>query len=217
MNSPDPEQIREAVDRFHVVYYSAGWRGGTWTSTRWLGVPVQKCPLDLWIYQEILFETRPDLIVEAGTAFGGSALFFASMCDLLAHGEVVTIDVMDVPGRPVHPRIRYLRGSSIAPEIVAHVASLASARRVLAVLDSDHHREHVLAELRAYAPLVCPGSYLIVEDTNLNGNPVLPGCEPGPREAVIEFLAQDARFEPDASREKLYLTFNPGGYLRRKA
>jgi cephalosporin hydroxylase len=119
---------------FHRRYYDSR----VWTDTRWLGVSAQKCPLDLWIYQEILAETRPGLIVETGTADGGSALYLASVCDLLEHGHVVTIDVAEAE-RPSHPRIRYLHGSSIDPVIVDKVRRMAAgASAVMVVLDSDH-------------------------------------------------------------------------------
>jgi cephalosporin hydroxylase len=206
--------MREAVRAFHELYYDSVET--TWKDTRWLGVDTWKCPLDLWVYQEILHEVRPDLIVETGTAAGGSALFLASICDLLQGGQVVTIDVSKNPDAPRHPRITYLNGSSTDPEIVAQVLRAArGAGRVLVILDSDHSKPHVLAEMRAYAGLVSPGSYLIVEDTNINGHPVLPSFGPGAWEAVEEFLKDDSRFVVDRKREKLLMTFNPNGYLRR--
>lgn len=204
------------MERFHRLYYDLHRFGGTWARTTWLGVPVLKCPLDLWIYQEILDEVRPDLIVETGTAAGGSALYLASLCDVLGRGRVITVDVADRPGRPAHPRLTYLAGSSVAPETLAAVrARIGAGERVLAILDSDHRFAHVLAELRAYGPLVSPGSYLIVEDSNLNGRPVRPGHGPGPAEAIEAFLGETADFVVDRDREKFLLSFNPGGYLRR--
>src|SRR3712207_2990234 len=124
--------------------------------------PILKLPLDMWIYQEILFETKPDLIVETGTADGGSALYLASMCDLLATGRIVTVDIADKgPSgmeRPLHPRIRYLLGSSTHPLIVDEVKREAEeAQRVMVILDSDHSEAHVSGELEAYASLVTPG------------------------------------------------------------
>lgn len=207
------------VATFHEAFYAAHRSGGTWYATRWLGVPIWKNPLDLWIYQEILHDVRPELIVETGTAFGGSALYLAHLCDLLRWGEVISVDVKGQPGRPKHARLSYVLGSSVDPGIVAGIAEQARGRRTLVILDSDHSRAHVLAELAAYAPLVSPGSYMIVEDTNVNGHPVLPDFGPGPWEAVEEFLATEPgkAFEVDARCEKLLMTFNPRGYLRRRS
>jgi cephalosporin hydroxylase len=196
------------------LYYNMGKR--TWDETYWMGTKLLKCPLDLWIYQELLYELRPDVIVETGTRYGGSASYIASLCDLLGHGRVITIDVEDQEGRPQHPRIQYLLGSSVAPETLQAVREqIGNGNRVLVVLDSDHSRDHVLAELRGYADLVSPGSYVVVEDTNVNGHPVSPFFGPGPWEAVRDFLAEDERFEIDRRREKFYMTFNPSGHLRR--
>jgi cephalosporin hydroxylase len=129
---------------------------------------------------------------------------------------VCTVDVAEIPGRPVHPRIQYLLGSSTDPDIVAEVERLVrAANRVMVVLDSDHRRDHVSSELELYARFVTPGCYLIVEDTNLNGNPVLPEFGPGPMEAVASFLPRNLDFHVDHEREKLLMTFNPGGYLVR--
>ena len=102
------EHADAITDAFHRLYYDSE----TWKQTTWLGQPVQKCPLDLWVYQEILVETRPDLIVETGTYLGGSARFLASVCDELGYGRIVTIDVLEHPGRPRHRRITYVNGSS---------------------------------------------------------------------------------------------------------
>ena len=201
------------TEAFHRLYYDTA----VWKDTYWLGVPTQKCPLDLWIYQEILYEQRPDLIIETGTAHGGSALYLACVCDQLGRGEIVTVDVFPIDGRPRHDRITYITGSSTAPEVVAEVERLAEGReRVFVILDSDHARDHVLDELRIYGSLVSPESYLVVEDTNVNGHPVFPEHEAGPMEAVDEFLAENDEFEIDLAREKFFLTFNPRGFLRKK-
>jgi cephalosporin hydroxylase len=199
---------------FHRWYYDN--QKTTWDNTYWLGVPLEKCPLDLHIYQEILYETKPDVLIECGTYKGGSAYFFASMFDLLQHGKVITIDVKDFPMKPQHPRITYLVGSSVSPAVLKAVkASIQPGDRVMVSLDSDHHKEHVLKELEIYAPLVTLGNYLVVEDTNLNGHPVVPDYGPGPAEALEEFLRRNPQFQRDPSREKFGLTFSPGGYLKR--
>ena len=97
------------------------------------------------------------------------------------------------------------------------VRERAAGKSVMVILDSDHTRDHVLAELRAYAPIVTPGQYLVVEDSNINGHPVFPGFGPGPMEALQAFLAETGEFEVDRSREKFLVTFNPGGYLRKRS
>lgn len=203
---------------FHKLFYN-GPSGAEplFATTSWMGVSCLKCPLDLWVYQEILGEIRPDIIIETGTFAGGSALYLAHLCDLLVHGNVVTVDI-EARDRPAHPRIRYVTGSSIDPAIVDAVGKQArNADTVMVILDSDHSFEHVGAELECYADLVTEGSYLIVEDTNLSGHPVGNPDPLGPQEAVQRFLAQHPDFAPDRGREKYLLTFNPDGYLRRRS
>jgi len=208
----------ESADEFHRLFYETAYAQGDAWNPKWMGVATLKCPFDLWIYQEILQEIRPDLLIETGTARGGSALFLASMFDLLGNGQVVSIDIVRRPEWPSHPRVTYLTGSSTSPEILDDVRQRAAkASRVMVILDSDHKKDHVLAELRAFAPLVSAGSYLIVEDTNINGHPVFPGFGPGPWEAIDEFLAGTNEFVRDRDRERFFVTFNPGGYLRRIA
>jgi cephalosporin hydroxylase len=155
-------------------------------------------------------------VIETGTADGGSAYYLASLMDLLDRGRVITIDIENKPGRPRHPRIQYVHGSSTDTEIVQAVGREAGAAgNVLVILDSDHSRDHVLAEMRVYSPHVSIGSYLIVEDSNVNGHPVRKDHGPGPMEAIKEFLKERSDFEVDETREKFFLTFNPSGYLRR--
>ena len=167
------------------------------------------------MYQEIVYETRPELIVETGTYRGGSALYLASLCDLMGHGEVVSIDVEPMrEDYPSHSRITYLAGrSSTDPAVVEEVRARASDRPVLVILDSDHSQAHVEAELAAYASLVPVGCYLIVEDSNIGR--IRKDLMPGPLEAVESLLATTDEFEIDREREKFLITFNPSGYLRR--
>jgi cephalosporin hydroxylase len=208
---------KSIVDQFHKLYYDANLFGKTWRETYWMGARVAKCPLDLWLYQEIIHAERPDVIVECGTLHGGSAGYMASLCDLVGNGRIVTIDVREREGRPIHDRITYLTGSSTADEIVDQVRSLINdGERVMVILDSDHRRDHVLAELRIYKDIVTSGQFLIVEDTNLNGHPVAPEFGPGPMEALEAFLEENDEFIQDQEMEKFYLTFNPRGYLRKK-
>jgi cephalosporin hydroxylase len=207
-----PALQRPITNLFHRLYH--GSPGRTWQNTRWLGWPVLKLPLDLWIYQELMTRARPDVIVETGTHKGGSAFYMATICDLLDKGRIITVDITEKPDRPEHPRITYLTGSSIAPEIVERIREEAKGT-VMVILDSNHTRDHVLAELEAYSPLVEQGSYVIVEDTNVNGHPSHPKYGPGPWEAVEDFLKTHSEFRVDEECEKFYLTFNPRGYLQR--
>jgi cephalosporin hydroxylase len=211
-------QEAEIVDQFHRLYFDARAYNMTWRNTFWMGHQVLKCPLDLWQYQEILHDLRPDLVVETGTAFGGSALFLAHALDLIGTGRVITVDVEPRSGRPEHERITYIAGSSVDPRVTGPIFEAASrAKTVMVILDSDHRRDHVLAELRTLGPLVTAGSFLIVEDTNLNGHPVEPNYGPGPMEAVNAFLSERGDFEIDPRWEKFFLSFSPRGYLRRRA
>ena len=207
----DRKLDRAAVDRAHDVLYESD----AWTQATWLGAQALKNPLDLWVYQEIVFETKPHVIVETGTYRGGSALYLASLCDLVGHGEVVSIDVEPIrDDYPVHPRITYLGGrSSTDPAVVAEVRERVAGGPILLVLDSDHSQRHVEAELAAYASMVPVGCYVIVEDSNIGR--IRKDLMPGPLEAIESFLASTDEFEIDRSREKFLITFNPSGYLKR--
>ena len=211
-----PKTETEIIDSFHRLYYNSYHFGKAWGDMKWLGTRVTKCPLDCWIYQEILFEQKPDVIIECGTSHGGSALFLASICDLLNKGRVITVDIRKQPGLPEHDRIKYLSGSSTDPQVVAKVKEhINPGEKILVILDSLHTCEHVLREMNIYGPLVSKGSYMIVEDSNLNGHPVKAEEVPGPMEAIYEFFKNNKEFEIDKSREKLLLTWNPNGYLKK--
>jgi cephalosporin hydroxylase len=203
------------ADAFLSLYYDSGLNGGTWCRTSWMGISILKLPLDLWIYQEILHETRPDFVVETGTLNGGSALYLAQVCALLGHGHIVTVDLELPPDPPKHRLIRYVLGSSVDESTLTEIRQAVGNHRGMVVLDSDHTADHVRRELEAYADLVAPGCYLVVEDTIINGHPVLPAWGPGPAEAVNDFLTTHLEFEVDRDREKFLASFNRSGYLRR--
>ncbi|MCA8996035.1 MAG: class I SAM-dependent methyltransferase [Planctomycetaceae bacterium] len=209
------------VREFHRHYYDAACSGnygqGLHSQTLYHGIETHKCPLDLWIFQEILTEVQPGLVIELGTYLGGSTLFVAHQLQLHGRGMIVSIDNRELP-RPSHNQIRYLTGLTTAPNIVEAVSeSIATIgdQPVLVIHDADHRYDQVLADLETYSPFVTPGSYLIVEDTHVNGHPVLNGWGPGPFEAVQEFCKLNPEFQPDRSREKFFITYNPCGYLRR--
>jgi cephalosporin hydroxylase len=194
-----------------------------------MGRPIIQYPQDMIAMQEILWDVRPDLIVETGIAHGGSLVYYASLCELMGHGEVLGIDIDIRPhnreaieAHPMFKRIQLLQGSSTDPGIVAQVHAMAAGKRVLVVLDSNHTHEHVLAEMQAYAPLVSVGSYCVVFDTVVEDLP--PGLYPNrpwdvgnnPKTAVHEYLRHDDRFEIDRDIDaKIQITVAPDGYLRR--
>lgn len=201
LDTPDGD----ALDQLSVaILYTASQT----QAPRWFGVELAKLPTDLFVYQEILLDTRPDLVIETGTFKGGSAHFLQSILGMLGHGQVITIDVGRDETVAQTPGVTYFVGRSAThPDLVAEIHALARGQRTMVILDSDHASEHVLAELDAYAPLVTPGCYLIVEDTHFVNN--------GPRVALEQWLPQHPEFTVDQSRERYGLTLNRGGYLQR--
>lgn len=227
---PVGDERAKLIRDFHGLLYAETSAVGN--DPKWRGVPIQKNPNDLMAYQEIIHETKPDVIVETGTYRGGSALFFADILTRIiilascspsdvASGVVFTIDTAPQPDPVAHERVHYVTGSSADPAVVGAVLRAANmpyrGKRLMVVLDADHRKEHVLAELDAWAKWVSPGCYLVVEDGNINGRPVLPTFGPGPSEALAEWLPKHLEFEVDETRARHLVTFNPGGYLRRKA
>jgi cephalosporin hydroxylase len=208
------EEHGETIDAFHKLYYAQPF---TWGMVAFDGLPMLKTPNDLWTYQELIRQLQPTLIIETGTAFGGSALYFASLLDRNNLGAVISIDTEPSETLPNHSRVWFLRGSSLDPTIVAYVKKRAEGQRVLVILDSDHSRDHVLAEMETYGPLVTPGSFMVVEDTNICGRPVERDWfgGPGPGEAVDAFLPAHPEFVRDPLAERHLLTMHPGGWLRR--
>jgi cephalosporin hydroxylase len=206
----------DLVRRFHDLYYRRWLRGGADTvNLSWFGYELLKCPLDLWEYQELLVRTRPDIVIETGTLAGGSALYLAMILDGIGHGRVITIDVEPRSGRPEHPRIAYITGSSVDESVLATVRRMVGNDRAMVILDSDHRAEHVYREIVGYSPFVQVGDYLVVEDTDVNGHPIWPEFGPGPMEAVERFLSESDEFVIDERCERFLMTLNPRGYLRR--
>jgi cephalosporin hydroxylase len=211
------------------LWLRSGWQQRVSYRFTWMGVPVIQLPEDLLAMQTVIHRVRPDVIVETGTAHGGSAIFYASMLELLGGGRVVSVDVeIREPNRRVieaHPlgrRIALIQGSSTVPEVVAQVrAAIHAGERVLVALDSSHRRAHVRQELDAYAPLVTPDSYLVVFDGVMEVLADAPGGRPewasdNPAVAIREFLADHPEFEVDAAAVPYPVTHCPGGFLRRR-
>lgn len=185
---------------------------------RWMGVNAYKSPLDAWILQEILYEVRPDVVIEIGSAEGGSTLFMASLMDLMGHGRIVSIDIDRTRFAARHPRITTLTGDSSSAPIVSQATELCRGQSVLVVHDGDHRKDPVLRDLEAYAPLVSVGSYLIVEDGIIDlfrPGDGIGAFTDGPLPASEAFLARHPEFTVDPTRERYLATYNPRGYLRR--
>jgi cephalosporin hydroxylase len=198
----------------------------------WLGLPIIQFPQDIVALQEIIWEVKPDLIIETGIARGGSLVFSASMLELLGNnGQVLGIDIdireynrNAIETHPMAKRITMIQGSSVDSEVIQQVYDFAKNKeKVLVLLDSNHTHDHVLAELRAYAPLVSVDSYCIVYDTVIEDMPAdyewkdRPwGKGNNPKTAVWEFLKENDNFEINKSiQHKLLITVAPDGYLKR--
>ncbi len=215
---PEGWTRRQFVDRF-IWLWSETPRG--LFANRWMGVQTLQNPFDVWVTQEILYQVKPDFVVECGTYKGGSALLWAMILQQInPNGRVITIDIKDQrPPRAkrgiARRKVDFLLGGSTDPKIVAEVTRRVRGKKVVVILDSLHTAEHVLGELRAYAPLVNMGSYVIVQDGVGNGHPLPIDTGPGPWEAVHEFMQDNPEFAIDRTRERLLVTSNPDGFLRR--
>jgi len=204
---------------YHKWYYDTL----VWEDVRFLGVPCYKSVSDMWNYQEILSELRPSLVVEFGTLFGGSALFFSIIGRSVNPDlRVLSVDISHenlVPEARADEAIHFLNISSTDPIVVENIVEMRAQApgKTFFILDSDHRKAHVLAELELLREVVEPGDYVVVEDGNVNGNPVCPGWGEGPKEAVdtyFERYPDDYKF--DKEREtKFGFTFAPSGFLIR--
>ncbi|HLW53836.1 MAG TPA: CmcI family methyltransferase [Candidatus Angelobacter sp.] len=211
---------REAPAQYHLWYYNSL----VWRSTQWMGVPAQKSVSDMWNYQEILFSLKPSLLIEFGTSYGGSALFFAMILRQIGNPfQILSVDVDDSfirePAKN-DPNIELMKSSSADPAVAAHIQELKSRfpGPIFAILDSDHTKAHVLAEMLLLRPLLSRGDYVIVEDSDINGHPVLPLWGDGPYEAVEEYVSRFPNdYVRDVPREKKFgFTSAPHGFLIRQ-
>jgi len=195
-----------------------------WT---WLDMPIIQMPQDIVATQEIIWKTQPDVIIETGIAWGGSIVFYASLLQLIGKGKVIAVDVA-LPQKnidaimkyPFSDRIHLHKGSSVAPETMDIIKGhIAAGDKVMVLLDSKHTHDHVLNELRLYAPLVTEGQYLIVSDTIVEDIPTQQhrprpwGPGDNPKTALRQYLTESDRFaEDEYINNKLMLTYSPNGY-----
>lgn len=209
----------ELGEYLHWYFSSKGFL----QSIDWMGIPSRKMPTDMWIYQEIIVETKPDFIIEIGTFYGGSALFLAQTCDGINNGTIITVDISHDFYMAEHSRILTITGDCSDSGTLKIIKDIVKKGTVMVIHDGDHTASAVARDLELYAPLVSPGMYLIVEDgivdlfnpaTSKLGKSYIEG---GPLKASRDFLKKHVHeFELDMRRERFILTSNPEGYLRRK-
>lgn len=215
--------------KFTLSEYQNWWFGSKEIlhSVTWMGVPARKSPLDLWIYQEILHEKKPDVIIEIGSLLGGTSLFLAHICDLMGHGQIISIDLNHQYCQVSHPRITLVTGNSSESEVTSSVKALCEGRVTMVIHDGDHHSEQVLKDLKVYGELVTVGQYLIVEDgvVDIFGNLEhsigtkwgQTYSKGGPLEAVRQYLLETpSQFTVDETKERFLITASPRGYLLRQ-
>jgi len=196
--------------------------------TSWLGVKMLQHPSDLMTYQEFILETRPEVIIETGTWHGGLTVFLASILDAMgSKTDVLTIDIDDQPwlktlaaatfDKRLLDRIHFIKGSSIDPAILARIEGMVRGRPALVILDSNHSKEHVLAELRLYSKFVPKGGYILVNDTTLGGTHLgKEGVKDlGPLYAVRDFVAENKNFQIERSKPRFSVSCMHSGVLRR--
>jgi cephalosporin hydroxylase len=198
----------------------------------WMGRPIIAYPQDMIAMQEIIWEVQPDLIIEAGVAHGGSIIYYASLLELIGkEGLVVGIDIDirkhnrdEIEAHRMFKRIQLIEGSSIDTSIVDQVKKIAAGKKkIMVCLDSNHTHDHVLEELKLYAPLVSVNSYCVVFDTIIEDMPADYDWKPrswgkgnNPKTAVWEYLKENKSFEIDSSiHNKLLITVAPDGFLKK--
>lgn len=186
------------------------------SKTHYFGVQTLKNPFDVWVYNEIIFDVKPDVIIEIGNKNGGSTLAMAHILDAIGNGRIIGVDLSHatVPNIVTnHPRITLIESDGVAA--FSQVQALIKPKEVVLIIeDSSHTYHNTLAILRAYAGLVTDGSYFIIEDSiiqhGLDAGPTI-----GPFEAIHDFLAENKDFYIDADKEKYIVTWNPDGFLKK--
>ena len=214
----------EAFKIISDLWLRAGWDNKYVYSFTWLGRPIIQLPEDMIRLQEVIHTVQPDVIVETGVAHGGGLMYYASLCKAMDRGRVIGVDIEIRPhnraaieAHPLFPLITLIEGSSIDPSVVEQVqAQLGPGEKVMVFLDSCHEKEHVLAELRAYAPLVNPGSYIVAMDGIMERRAGAPRSAPdwtwnNPRQAALEFVRDNAKFVIEEPR----FAFNEGAVTER--
>lgn len=185
--------------------------------SKYFGINAHKCPLDFWMYQEIIYDTKPDIIIEIGTGKGGATLALAHLLENIGKGMIISIDIdQSQVAKQVRDHYKIVLLEDDATQSVGRVKSIIRKEEsVMIIEDSSHTYDNTLQVLRLYSPLVTPGNYFIVEDSNCHHG-LNHGPEPGPYEAIEAFMEDNEEFEIDRSKEAFFITWNPKGYLKRK-
>lgn len=227
---------KEAFSVMSEAWLRCGWETKYVYSFTWLGRPIIQLPEDIVRIQEVIFQVKPDVIVETGIAHGGSLIFYASLCKLLGKGRVIGVDIeirqhnrKAIEENSLYDLITLYEGSSVDPSIVEKVkGEVGEKEKVIVFLDSCHAKAHVLAELRAYSSLVSPGSYIVAMDGIMEMVAGAPRTEPdwiwnNPKQAAIEFAHDNPEFvieEPSLLFNEGSITervtYSPGAYIKRK-
>jgi cephalosporin hydroxylase len=189
----------------------------TFDKVSWMGVPFHKNVLDAWIYQELIFKIKPDVIVEIGSENGGSTIYFAHLLDCIGKGMVISVDIDRKAYKAKHDRITTITGHSSAEWVIEEVHRHCKDKIVLINQDGGHSEDQVFRDLTNYSDLVSIGSYFIVEDSLLDlcNEPLRAGISKGPLMAINKFLETNHNFTIDLECERYILTANPSGYLKR--
>lgn len=209
--------VREWTLYHHHYVHQAYRYGDKEMQQRWLNHDILKSPFDCWVYQELIYKIKPDYIIELGIMFGGATHFYASICDLAGHGEVIGIDISLAKVKSVdNPRITLIEGSSSSQETFDKVKEIVGDKTVLVIADSDHEKNHCLAELRLFSQLVTVGSYYVVEDSLNDVMHWHPVPNEGPQAAAIAFAEETDDFVFDTRyAEKYIFSLSPLGFLLR--
>lgn len=207
------------VEKFSDFYYSSGLL----SDMKWRNIPILKNPCDLWMIIDLIWSLKPVVILETGTHYGGSATFLSDITKLFGSScTVITIDInpkmnFDPSTKEIISLVGYSTDNRLVNKVEEIITDITNKTpgNVMVMLDSDHTESNVREELRLYNNFVTIGSYLIVEDTNINGHPSFPSHGSGPWEAVQKFLLENDNFIIDHECQKYLLTFNPSGWLKR--
>ena len=207
------KEQQEWLDQVYILKCRTG--GNT---CMWFGRQLLKLPEDVMSYMEIITALKPDLLIECGTRFGGSALFYAHMFDLMGNGKVISIDICLQDDLPQHSRIEYVQGNTIDQEIIGIVkGKIGQGNKVMVVLDSDHSADHVYREMELYGSVVSNNQYMVIEDTSLCGHPYPEECGysgGGPWAAVERYMVLYSDFKIDEARNSRFaMTGFPNGWL----